>query len=68
LREDLIAGILDNDSNKQGKRLYGSQLEVFNPEIIGDVDAPVIILRAGAYNSEIKEQILSTINPDAIFI
>jgi Methyltransferase domain/C-methyltransferase C-terminal domain len=68
LREDLISGILDNDPGKQGKRLYGSDLVVFNPTKICEIENPVIILRAGAYNTEIRSQILEKINSTAVFI
>ena len=60
--------ILDNDPSKQGKRLYGTNLVVQSPKIIGKVNRPVVILRAAAYDQEIKDQILNTINKDTIFI
>ena len=59
--------ILDNDSNKHGKRLYGTDLVVKSPEIIKDINKPTIILRAGVYNDEIREQILF-INPSALIV
>ncbi len=68
LNENLIDGILDNDLKKQGKRLYGSKLDVFSPDVIRGIAQPVVILRAGAYNAEIKHQVLSEINPATIFI
>ena len=60
--------ILDNDSQKQGKRLYGSKLYVKSPKVLKEIDEPIIILKAGTYNDEIKEDILKNINPKAKFI
>ena len=67
LDESYIDCILDNDTNKHGKRLYGTDLVVKSPEIIRDIIKPIIILRAGVYNKEIREQILS-INPSAVVV
>lgn len=63
-----IIGLLDNDKNKHGKRLSGTKLKVFSPKILTDLKAPNIILLAGAYNDEIRLDILNNINPSAIFI
>ena len=63
-----IIGILDNDKDKQGEYLYGTKLKVFSPEILKQFSAPVVILRAGEYNLEIKKQILNKINHKTIFI
>lgn len=67
LDQGYIDCILDNDTNKHGKRLYGTDLVVKSPEIISDIKKPIIILRAGVYNDEIKEQVLS-INPSAVVV
>lgn len=67
LREENIDGVLDNSKNKQNKRLYGSGLKVFSPNILKDDDAPMIILRAGKYNAEIRSQIMN-INAQARII
>ena len=61
-----VKGILDNDKTKQGKRLYGTELIVRSPTILKNEDAAVV-LRAGAYNDEIKSQLL-TINNATIVI
>ena len=63
-----IAGLLDNDPNKHGKRLYGTSLFVQSPNILREVREPLIILKAGVYNTEIKEAILNEINDSATFI
>lgn len=61
-----VISILDNDVKKQDKRLYGTDLIVKNPDILYNIDTPKIIIRAGVYTEEIKNQILS-INPTAKF-
>jgi hypothetical protein len=63
-----IICLLDNDKNKQGRRLYGTQLMVHSPAILAGLDAPRVILKAGQYNAEIKENILGTINASVQFI
>jgi hypothetical protein len=63
-----IICLLDNDEKKQGKRLYGTDFRVESPEILADVKDPFIILKAGVYNSEIKEQILTKINKNTVFL
>jgi hypothetical protein len=61
--------IIDNDFNKQGKRLYGTELKVFSPKILSNnVYDPVVILKAGVYNEEIKKDILENINSKTIFL
>lgn len=68
LDESRLAGILDNDPHKQGKRLYGSSLTVSPPAVLRDAGRPMVILRAGAYNAEIRDAIVSGINPDVVFL
>lgn len=58
LQTDRIEGILDNDISKQGKRLYGTVFHVYSPEILKNQKAPIVILRSGTHNGEIKERIL----------
>lgn len=67
LQENTLAGILDNDVNKHGKRLYGSDLLVSSPLCLKGAGSCNIILRAGAYNQEIKHDILSNINRSVSF-
>lgn len=62
-----IMAVLDNDPQKQGKRLYGTNLLVHSPYILKDIKQPVVILKAGIYNHEIKEDILKNINSDTAF-
>jgi len=63
-----IVCLLDNDPEKHGKRLYGTNLKVNSPKILRDVEAPIVILKAGVYNEEIKADILENINPAATFL
>ncbi len=67
LNTDRIDFLLDNDINKQGKRLYGTNMMVESPRCIEGIENPIIILKAGVYNDEIKKDILENINPKAIF-
>lgn len=60
--------IIDNDFNKQGKRLYGTDLKVFSPKILSKDNDPVVILKAGVYNQEIKKDILENINFKTFFL
>lgn len=63
-----IEGLLDNDPNKQGKRLYGTDLMVSSPKVLAALTSPLVILKAGVYNQEIKDDILNNINASTIFI
>jgi hypothetical protein len=65
-----IVSLLDNDPNKQGKRLYGTSLmvQVQSPKVLRDVVKPVVILKAGVYNQEIKADILNNINASTTFL
>ncbi len=67
LNTQRIECLLDNDPNKQGRRLYGTDLQVASPRILEQVEHPVVILKAGVYNDEIKQDILSNINDGAVF-
>lgn len=60
--------LLDNDSKKENKRLYGTQLISQSPKILKDIPEALVVLRAGVYNEEIKNDILNNINPNIIFI
>jgi len=61
-----IVSALDNSGLKQGKRLYGTNLIAQSPEVLRDKGQVNVILKAGAYNDEIKQQLL-TINPHITF-
>ena len=61
-----IAGILDNSTKKQNKYLYGFNIKIYNPDILVNNDA-IVILKNGVYSKEIKNQIIS-LNKNTIII
>jgi hypothetical protein len=67
MNKDKIIAILDNDKSKQGFRLCGTNLQVFSPQVLKDVENPVVILRAGTHSEEIKKDILQNINSNVVF-
>jgi SAM-dependent methyltransferase len=68
LNRDKIVTILDNSPLKQGKRLYGTPFRVESPKILMGKGKAHVIIQAGMYTNEIKEDILKNINPDAHFL
>lgn len=50
--------IIDNAESKQGKRLYGTDLKVYAPEILRGEKNIVVALRASHYQEEVRNQIL----------
>lgn len=62
-----VVSLLDNDSRKQGKRLYGTRLSVASPEVLRGKKNVAVILRAGIYNEEIKFGISSKINDSVVY-
>ncbi len=63
-----INSILDNDIKKQGRRLYGTKFIVKSPKILANEVEPCVILKAGVYTQEIKEDILKNINSSTVFL
>ena len=63
-----IIYILDNDKKKQNKRFYGSKFVVKSPKILSKYNNPLVILKAGTFISEIKNDILKNINATTQFI
>ena len=68
LSTEKIDSILDNSPIKIGKRLYGTKLKVQSPKILSNYKKPLVILKAGVYNDEIKKDILNNINSKTKFI
>ena len=68
LNSDKVVCLLDNDPQKHGKRLYGTHLKVASPKVLHDIPYPMVILKAGVYNEEIKRDILENINNEVIFV
>jgi len=62
-----IVCLLDNDANKKGKRLYGTSMMVESPKILSNIKDPIVILKAGVYNDEVRDDILRNINPGVLF-
>lgn len=62
-----IIGCLDNDEFKSGKRLGGTNLIIEKPEVIRDVQAPVVVMPSGPYTKEIANQ-LYLLNKEALLI
>lgn len=62
LNQDYITNLLDNDTKKQNRRLYGTNLMIKSPKILSNFESPVVILKNSLFDNEIKEQILD-INP-----
>lgn len=57
LSEYSVKGILDNDSEKQGDIMYGTELKVYNPSVISDKEGSLIVVKCGVYSEEISNQI-----------
>ena len=68
LSVEKINSILDNSPIKIGKRLYGTELMVQSPQCLSKFEKPLVILKAGVYNDEIKTDILTNINSKTKFI
>ncbi|MDB5038993.1 MAG: Methyltransferase [Bacteriovoracaceae bacterium] len=67
LNTSKVHGILDNGQLKIGKRLYGTSFSVESPQILKGKGPAIVILKAASYNTEIKRQILETVNDQVIF-
>lgn len=52
-----LRSVLDNDKGKQGLRLYGTELFVMHPEDVNWKSPSLVILAAGVYNDEIRDQL-----------
>ncbi len=68
LDQGRLAAVLDNDPAKQGRRLSGSRLSVASPEVLRTARRPAVILKAGVYNQEIRDDIVTRINPETRFV
>lgn len=67
LENDFIC-VLDNDKNKHNEYLYGTNLLVQSPKVLKEYSVPVVVLRAGIYNNEIKQDIVQNINASTRFL
>ena len=68
VNETFFAGLLDNDPHKHGGRLYGSNLTITYPDIVGKYFKPLVVTsHTGAYRMEIEIQ-LKNINPNVVLV
>lgn len=63
LNEQNVTGLIDNAVAKQGRRLYGTALNVFPAAALLSANDPLVILNAGAHNNEIAQG-LRALRPD----
>ncbi len=67
LNTSAVIGVLDNNPGKASRRLYGTALKVLTPQTaLAGQRGVVIILRAGAYQEDIRNGILD-LDPQAVF-
>ncbi|MDO8657561.1 MAG: class I SAM-dependent methyltransferase [Candidatus Levybacteria bacterium] len=59
LKKEKITAVLDNSELKHKKRLYGTGLNVYFPEVIKNKKNTAVILKAAAYQQEIKKQLIN---------
>ena len=59
--------LAQNNPDKVGQRMYGTSLHVLEPSTLLGVDAPRVVLRQGAYNHEISQQLFK-LNPSVVII
>jgi hypothetical protein len=63
-----IINFLDNSIDKQNKFLYGYDIKVESPNIIANIDEPVVMIsHTSVYKTEIEKQ-LKQINKNVILI
>jgi hypothetical protein len=68
LKTDKIICLLDNDKNKQKKRLYGTNLIVNSPEILCNISNPIILLKKQVFTTPRLKNIISHINNGVVFL
>lgn len=67
LKTDKIINILDNDPEKENKKVYGTNFIVKNPVIIKDKNNVAVIVKAASYQHEIENQ-LYTLNSNVLIL
>lgn len=65
LKTDKLRGILDNSPIKVGKRLYGTDFQVYSPEVLRGQAKAGVILNVAQYRDEIVNQI-TAINANTV--
>ena len=64
LKEESLTGVLDNDSSKHNKYVYGTKLKVLPVQEIAKYHNPILFCDMGPYTVEITKQV-KTVNPKA---
>lgn len=67
LKEESYISVLDNAPGKIGKRLYGTELIVNSPKCLKECEEALVVLKAGTYTEEIKQDIVENINSNIVF-
>ena len=67
LETESIVGVLDNSPLKIGKRLYGTKLNVFAPDVLKLYPRVAVVLNVAQYRREIVAQLLQ-LNPATILL
>lgn len=67
LNMDRICALLDNDTEKIGKRVSGMHQEIFAPSVLKDRKDAIVIIPKSPYTGEIRDAILESINPEVEF-
>tara|TARA_Y100000389_G_scaffold17003_1_gene14923 strand:- start:1308 stop:2411 length:1104 start_codon:yes stop_codon:yes gene_type:complete len=52
--------ILDNDTNKQNKYFYGTELECKSVDILKSYDRPIVFVDIATYTNEVKKQLIDS--------
>lgn len=68
LKQEDFLSVLDNSPVKIGKRLYGTNLMVNSPKCLKDHQEALVVLKAGNYTDEIKQDVLENINSNILFV
>ena len=68
IKEENIYFLLDNKKFKQNKRFYETNLKVYLPSILKNLNKPLVTLKAVVYNSGIKKKIKQTKNINKVYI
>ena len=57
IKEEQIIAVIDNDVDKQNRRMYGTNVKVISPNNIPD--GSNIFIEMGPYNEEIKDGLIN---------
>jgi hypothetical protein len=57
LSEHRFTALLDNAPVKQGRRLFGTDLQVREVSVLRSADRPIVVLKGGAHDAEISKEL-----------